>query len=50
MSESKKKKKEERKEEKEKKRPSKHRFKSICVFGESDVRRESEFIAAANEL
>ena len=34
------KKKEERKEGKERKRPPKHKFKSICVFGESDVGRE----------
>ena len=43
MSESKKK-----KEEREK--LLKHRFQSIYVFGESDVRKEGEFVATANEL
>ena len=28
----------------------KHRFQSICVFGESDVGKEGEFVATANEL
>ena len=45
-----KKKKEERKERKKRKKPPKHRFQSICVFGESNVGREEEFIVAANEL
>ena len=44
MSESKKEK-EERNEEKEKKRTPKHKFNSICVFGESEVGKEREFIA-----
>ena len=43
-------KKEERKERKERKKPLKHRFKSICVFGESKVGKEGEFIVAASEL
>ena len=43
-------KKEERKEEKERKKPPKHRFHSTYVFGESDVRKEGEFIVVANEL
>ena len=47
MSESKKEKEERRKE---KKKPPKHRFKSICVFGESDVGKEGEFLAASSEL
>ena len=45
-----KKKKEEKKEGKERKRPPKHRFKSICVFSESDVKREREFIVTVSEL
>ena len=49
MSESKKEK-EERNEEKEKKRTPKHKFNSICVFGESEVGKEREFIAAASEV
>ena len=43
MSESKKKK-------EERKKPPKHRFQSICIFGESDVRKEGEFVVVANEL
>ena len=49
MSESKKEK-DEKNEEKERKRPPKYRFKSICIFGESDVGKEGEFIAVASEL
>ena len=45
-----KKQKEERKEEKERKKPPKHRFKSICIFSESNIRREREFIAIASEV
>ena len=37
-------------ERKERKKPLKHRFKSICVFNESDVRRKGEFIIAPSEL
>ena len=43
MSESKKKK-------EERKKPPKHIFHSICVFGESDVGKEGEFIVVTNEL
>ena len=47
MSESKK---EERKEGKERKKPPKYRFQSVCVFGESNVGKEVEFITTTNEL
>ena len=43
-----KKKKVERKEGKEKKKPSKHKFQSFCVFGESNVGREGEFVIVTN--
>ena len=45
-----KKKKEERKEEKERKKPLKHKFKSICIFNESNVGRKGAFIATTSEI
>ena len=44
----KKKRRRERKKNKEK-NPPRHRFKFICVFDESNVRREGECIAATSE-
>ena len=41
---------ESKKKKKKRKKPLKHRFQSIYVFSESDVGKEGEFIAIANEL
>ena len=38
------------KKKEERKTPPKCRFHSICIFGESDVGKEEEFVAASNEL
>ena len=40
----------ENKKEKESKKPSKCRFKSICVFDESVTEKDGEFLKAMSEL